>query len=448
MGLIQAIKGAVGGVLADQWKEYFYCDSLAKDILVTKGQKRTSARSSNTKGEDNIISNGSVIAVNEGQCMIIVEQGKVVEVCAEPGEFVYDTSTEPSIFAGKLGQSLIATFKAIGRRFTFGGDTGKDQRVYYFNIKEIPDNKFGTANPVPFKVVINEELGFKLSVDLRFNGTYSYTITDPILFYTHVCGNVTQSYNRSEIDGQLKSELIMHLQPALAVLSANGVSYDQIPAHTRELKDALNAELVNEWGKRGISVFSMSMGVPSIPEDQRKKITEWEETSMTLNPTVAAGRMTGGVISAMNTAAGNEGGAINGFIGMGMAMNQGANNITGLFEQGGQQGPVNGAPQAPVAPQGGEKADVWTCPVCKKEVNGGKFCPDCGCPRPQEAQGWTCPTCGSVNKGNFCTECGAKRPAGAPLYRCDKCGWEPEDPKNPPKFCPQCGDKFDDNDIV
>ncbi|MCR4682296.1 MAG: SPFH domain-containing protein [Clostridiales bacterium] len=156
MGLIQAIKGAVGGVLADQWKEYFYCDSLAKDILVTKGQKRTSARSSNTKGEDNIISNGSVIAVNEGQCMIIVEQGKVVEVCAEPGEFVYDTSTEPSIFAGKLGQSLIATFKAIGRRFTFGGDTGKDQRVYYFNIKEIPDNKFGTANPVPFKVVINE----------------------------------------------------------------------------------------------------------------------------------------------------------------------------------------------------------------------------------------------------------------------------------------------------
>ena len=449
MGLIKALVGAVGGTLADQWKEFFYCEAIDADTLVVKGQKRITSRSSNTKGNDNIISNGSGIAVADGQCMIIVDQGKVVEFCAEPGQFTYDTSSEPSIFAGKLGTSIIETFKTIGRRITYGGDTGKDQRVYYFNLKEITGNKFGTASPVPFKVVINEQLGFKLSVDLRCNGVYSYKLVDPILFYTNVCGNVAESYKREQIDAMLKAELVQALQPALAVLSAQGVSYDQIPAHTKEIRDALNEELKDDWGKRGIEVYSMNIGVPSIPEDQRKKITEWEETSMTLNPTVAAGRMTGGVISAMNTAAGNEGGAINGFIGMGMAMNQGAGNITGLFEQGGQQGPVNGAPQAPVAPQGGEKAaDVWTCPVCKKEVNGGKFCPECGCPRPQEAQGWTCPTCGSVNKGNFCTECGAKRPAGAPLYRCDKCGWEPEDPKNPPKFCPQCGDKFDDNDIV
>ncbi|MBP5173631.1 MAG: SPFH domain-containing protein [Clostridia bacterium] len=469
MGLIQAIKGAVGGVLADQWKEYFYCDSLAKDILVTKGQKRTSSRSSNTKGEDNIISNGSVIAVNEGQCMIIVEQGKVVEVCAEPGEFVYDTSTEPSIFAGKLGQSLIATFKAIGRRFTFGGDTGKDQRIYYFNIKEIPDNKFGTANPVPFKVVINEELGFKLSVDLRFNGTYSYTITDPILFYTHVCGNVTQSYNRSEIDGQLKSELIMHLQPALAVLSANGVSYDQIPAHNEDVRDALNKELESDWGRRGIKVFSMNFGVPSIPEEQRKKITEWEETSMTLNPTIGAARMVGGQISAMNKAAENEGGAMTGFMGYNMAMGAGGANAASLYAMG---TPVEktAAPAAPAAgawtcpkcgkqvsgnfcPDCGTKkpaapaADAWTCPKCGKQVTGN-FCPDCGEKKPEaKPDGWTCPKCGAVNKGKFCTECGEKKPADAPLYKCDKCGWEPEDPKNPPKFCPQCGDRFDDKDI-
>jgi membrane protease subunit (stomatin/prohibitin family) len=450
MGLIKALAGAIGGTLADQWKEFFYCDAIDADTLVVKGQKRITSRSSNTKGNDNIISNGSGIAVADGQCMIIVDQGKVVEFCAEPGQFTYDNSSEPSIFAGKLGKSIIDTFKTIGRRIAYGGDTGKDQRVYYFNLKEITDNKFGTAAPVPFKVVINEQLGFRLSVDLKCNGVYSYKLVDPILFYTNVCGNVTESYKRDKIDGMLKGELIQALQPALAVLSANGVSYDQIPAHTPEIVDALNNELKDAWGKRGIEIYSMNMGVPSIPEDQRKKITEWEETSMTLNPTVAAGRMTNGVISAMNTAAANEGGAVNGFIGMGMAMNQGA-NINQLFAAGAENGGAAGgnAPQAPQGPQGGEKADTWVCPVCGVTVNGGKFCPECGAKRPQDkAEGWTCEICGTVNKGNFCTECGAKRPAGAPLYRCDKCGWEPEDPKNPPRFCPQCGDRFDENDKI
>jgi len=458
MGLIQALTGSVGGVLADQWKEYFYCDALASDILVTKGQKRTSARSSNTKGEDNIISNGSVIAVNEGQCMIIVEQGKVVELCAEPGAFTYDSSTEPSIFAGKLGTSILETFKTIGKRFTFGGDTGKDQRVYYFNTKEIADNKFGTANPVPFKVVINEQLGFKLSVDLRFNGTYSYKITDPILFYTNVCGNVASAYNRSQIDATLKSELIMNLQPALAVLSANGVSYDQIPAHNNEVRDALNKQLVNDWGKRGIEVYTMNFGVPSIPEEQRKKITEWEETAMTTNPTIAASRMVGGQISAMNTAAGNSAGAMNGFIGYGMANAAGGMNASNLYAMG---TPVETAPAA----------DSWTCPVCGKQATG-KFCAECGAkkPAPAAADSWTC-KCGAVNTGKFCSECGSKKPEAAPAdswtckcgavntgkfcphcgekkpeaaapVKCAKCGFEPADPSNPPKFCPQCGEKF------
>ncbi|MBQ7591214.1 MAG: SPFH domain-containing protein [Clostridia bacterium] len=470
MGLIKALTGAVGGVLADQWREYFYCDALDKEILVAKGQKRISqSRSSNTKGEDNIISNGSLIAVNEGQCMIIVEQGKVVEVCAEPGEFSYDTSTEPSIFAGSLGQSIINTFKTLGKRFTFGGDTAKDQRIYYFNTKEILDNKFGTANPVPFKVVINEQLGYKLSVDLRFNGTYSYKIVDPILFYTNVCGNVTKEYNRSEIDGQLKSELIFHLQPALSVLSANGVSYDQIPAHHVEVRDALNRELVNDWGRRGIEVFSMTFGVPSIPEDQRKKLTEWEETSMSLDPEVRKARMVGGTVTAMNTAAGNTNGAMTGFMGVGMAMNAGGAGNSELFTSSGTSGVAGGytppAPDAWTCPTCGKKvsgkfcpecgtkkpeaapADAWICPTCGKAV-AGKFCPECGTKKPEAApEGWTCPKCGKVNKGKFCVECGTKKPAGAPLYRCDKCGWEPEDPTKPPKFCPQCGDKFDDSDV-
>ncbi|MBQ1848729.1 MAG: SPFH domain-containing protein [Clostridia bacterium] len=442
MGLIKALTGAVGGVLADQWKEFFYCDALDADTLVVKGQKRTTSRSSNTKGNDNIISNGSGIAVADGQCMIIVEQGKIVEVCAEPGQFTYDTSSEPSIFAGKLGTSIIETFKTIGRRFTYGGDTGKDQRVYYFNTKEITDNKFGTQNPVPFKVVINEQLGFKLSVDLRCNGVYSYKITNPLLFYTNVCGNVAESYKRSEIDSMLKGELVMALQPALATLSAAGVSYDQIPAHTREVRDALNEVLAPDWGKRGIEVFSMNMGVPSIPEDQRKKITEWEETSMTLNPNTAAARMVGGQISAMNTAAGNTAGAMTGFMGMGLAMNQGggANGAANLYAMGAQQ-PAQ--PEQPAQPA----ADSWVCPVCGKTATG-KFCTECGAKKPAAEGGWTCPECGHANKGRFCSNCGARKPAGEPLYRCDKCGWEPKDPKNPPKFCPECGDPFDDNDKV
>lgn len=441
MGLIKAAIGALGGTLADQWKEFFYCEALPNNVLIKKGQKRMTSRSSNTKGNDNIISNGSGIAVADGQCMIIVEQGKVVEFCAEPGQFTWDSSTEPSLFAGSLGKSIIETFKTIGRRFTYGGDTGKDQRVYYFNTKEITNNKFGTANPIPFKVVINEQLGFKLSVDLRCNGVYSYKLVDPLLFYTNVAGNVADEYDREEIDPQLKAELIQALQPALAVLSANGVSYDQIPAHTNEVRDALNEVLKNDWGRRGIEVFSLNMGVPSIPEDQRKKITEWEETSMTLNPNVGAARMIGGQISAMNTAAGNEGGAMNGFIGMGMAMNAGGMNASNLYAMGQQQPiqPVQPAQGAPAAAAG------WTCPVCGA-VATGKFCPECGAQKPAPAAGWTC-SCGAVNQGKFCAECGKKKPAGVPQYKCDKCGWTPEDPAHPPKFCPECGDPFDNGDI-
>ncbi len=444
MGLIKAGIGALGGTLADQWKEFFYCEAISNDILVTKGQKRITSRSSNTKGNDNIISNGSGIAVADGQCMIIVEQGKVVEVCAEPGEFTYDASTEPSIFAGKLGESILQTFKTIGKRFAYGGDTGKDQRVYYFNTKEITDNKFGTANPVPFKVVINEQLGYKLSVDLRCNGVYSYKIVDPLLFYTNVSGNVADSYNRSEIDSMLKGELIMALQPALATLSANGVSYDQIPAHAKEVRDALNVELKSDWGRRGIEVFSMNIGVPSIPEEQRKKIMEWEETSMTLNPNTAAARMVGGQISAMNTAAGNAGGAMNGFIGMGMAMNAGGMNAANLYAMGQQQPQQQAQPQQ--AASSAPAAGAWKC-ECGSE-NTGKFCMNCGKPKPEPAaqDGWTC-SCGAMNKGKFCQNCGKPKPAGAPLYKCDKCGWEPEDPAHPPKFCPECGDIFDENDI-
>ena len=483
MGLIKAGIGALGGTLADQWKEFFYCDSMGKDVLVTKGQKRTSGRSSNTKANDNIISNGSGIAVADGQCMLIVEQGKVVEFCAEPGEFTYDNSTEPSIFSGNLGDSVKQTFKVIGKRFTFGGDTAKDQRVYYINTKEMGEILYGTATPVPFRVIVNEELGYKLSVDIRCNGNFTYRICDPLLFYTNVCGNVEQDYESSEISGRLKGELMTALQPALSTLSAKKVQYYEIPAHTQDLSDALNEVLSKTWKeKRGIEVFSFNINSLSIPEDQRKKINEWEENAMTTNPTTAAARLVGGQIDAMKAAAGNSAGAMTGFMGMGMAMNaggMGGMNAQNLFAMGQQQPQAAPAPQPQAAPQPAApeqpQGDSWICscgatvrgkfcPECgskkpepKMEPVGGwkckcgatatgKFCPECGSPKPADSEGWTC-SCGTVNKGKFCQNCGAKKPAGAPLYRCDKCGWEPEDPTHPPKFCPECGDPFDDGDV-
>ena len=465
MGLIKAGIGALGGTLADQWKEFFYCEAIDKDTLVVKGQKRMTSRSSNTKGNDNIISNGSGIAVADGQCMIIVEQGKIVEVCAEPGQFTYDSSTEPSIFTGKLGTSIKETFKTIGKRFTYGGDTGKDQRVYYFNTKEIIDNKFGTANPIPFRVV-DRNIGLDIDVSVRCNGVYSYKIADPLLFYTNVCGNVSSEYRRSEIDGQLKTEFISALQPAFAKISELEIRPSAIPGHVEELSQAMNESLTAKWGKlRGLEIVSIAMNPVTLPEEDAEMIKQAQRTAIMRDPTMAAATLVGAQADAMKAAAENKNGAMMGFMGMGMAQQAGGMNAQNLYAMGQQQQQA-AAPAAPAAP----KADGWTCSCgtvntakfcqnCGKPkpapaeswtcscgaVNTGKFCLECGKPKPA-ADGWTC-SCGAVNKGKFCMEFGKPKPAGEPLYRCDKCGWEPKDPKHPPKFCPECGDPFDDRDI-
>lgn len=447
MGLIKAGMGALGGTLADQWKEFFYCESMPKEVLVTKGQKRTTGRSSNTKGNDNIISNGSSIAVADGQCMIIVEQGKVVEVCAEPGEFTYDTSTEPSIFSGNLGESIKETFKTVGKRFTYGGDTGKDQRIYYFNTKEILENRFGTANPVPFRVV-DSKIGLDIDVSIRCSGVYSYKIVDPLLFYSNVCGNVEQEYSREELDGTLKKEFISALQPAFGRLSEMELRPNQIVTHNTDLENAMNTALSEKWGAlRGLKVVSIAFGSITLPDEDAELIKQAQRTAIMRDPTMAAATLVGAQADAMKTAAGNEAGAMTGFMGMGMAMNAagGGMNAQNLFAMGQQQQAQQAAqtPQPTPAPQAAPAAGGWKC-ACGTTVTGN-FCPNCGTKRPAEDEGWTC-SCGAVNKGKFCTNCGAKKPAGAPLYRCDKCGWEPEDPKNPPRFCPECGDIFDEND--
>lgn len=456
MGLIKAGLGALKGTLGDQWKEFFYCDAIDNDILVKKGQKKTSSRSSNRYGEDNIISSGSGIAVADGQCMIIVEQGKVVEVCAEPGEFTWDASTEPSIFSGNLGETILETFKTLGKRFTYGGDTGKDQRVYYFNTKEILDNKFGTPQPIPFRVV-DSRIGLDIDVSLRCFGTYSFVIADPLKFYANVCGNVAREYSKDEILPQLKAEFISALGPAIGRLSELELRPNQIPAHNSELENLLNEELSSQWAdQRGLRVKNVAMNPPTLPEEDQEMIKTAQKTAMYRDPTMAAATLVDAQAEAMKTAAGNQGGAMAGFMGMNMAAQNGGMNAQTLFQMGQQQAaPANGwkctcghtatgkfCPECGAKKPEEKKADTWKC-ACGHEAEG-KFCPECGAKRPDE--GWTC-ACGAVNKGKFCPECGAKKPAGVPQYKCDKCGWEPADPAKAPKFCPECGDPFGDEDI-
>ncbi len=441
MGLIKAGLGAIGGTLADQWKEFFYCESMPKEVLVTKGQKRVGGRSSNTKGNDNIISNGSGIAVADGQCMIIVEQGKIVEVCAEPGEFTYDSSSEPSIFSGNLSEGIEKTFATIGKRFAYGGDTGKDQRVYYFNTKELMDNKFGTPSPIPFRVV-DSKIGLDVDVSVRCSGVFSYKIADPLLFYANVCGNVEREYTRAELDSQLKTEFISALQPAFGKLSNLELRPNQIVSHNAELEDAMNAALSAKWGElRGLQVVSIALGSVTLPPEDAEMIKQAQRTAIMRDPTMAAATLVGAQADAMKAAASNTAGAMTGFMGMGMATNAGGMNAQNLFQMGAQQQPQQPQQSAPAQPAAGG----WKC-SCGAMATG-KFCPECGAKKPEaSADGWTC-SCGTVNKGKFCAECGAKKPAGIPQYKCDKCGWEPADPAHPPKFCPECGDPFDDGDI-
>ena len=459
MGLIKAALGAAGGVMADQWLEYFYCDSLPENVMAVKGQKRSSGRSSNTRGSDNIISNGSVIAVADGQCMVIVDQGKVTEFCAEPGEFKYDASTEPSLFYGKLGKNILDTFKNIGKRFTFGGEAPKDQRVYYFNTKELIGNKYGTPSPVPFRVVDQ-----RADIAIRCFGEYSYRICDPILFYTNVCGNVSGDYTRDRLESQLKTELLTALQPAFAKISEQGIRYSALPGHTMEMADALNDVLSSKWRNlRGLEIVSFGVSSVKASEEDEAMLKELQRNAAFMDPTRAAAHLVGAQASAMQAAANNQNaGPAMAFMGMNMAGQAGGVNAQSLYQMGAQQQaapaaagwtcacgqsgitgkfcPNCGKPKPAPAPAAGS----WTC-SCGATATG-KFCPECGKPRPADT-GWTC-SCGAVNKGKFCAECGKPKPAGTPKYKCDKCGWEPKDPTHPPKFCPECGDPFDDGDIA
>ena len=440
MGLIRAGLNAAGGVLADQWKEFFTCDAMSEGVLALKGRKSGGRRSINNKGSDNIITSGSVILVADGQCMMIVDQGKIVEFAAEPGEYTYDASTSPSVFSGNFGDSLGKSINEFGKRFTFGGEPAKDQRIYYFNTKEITGNKYGTPSPIPFRVVDNN-VGLDMDVRLRCFGVFSYRICDPVLFYKHVCGNISEPYTRSRLDEQLRSELLGALGMAFGRISEMGIRYSALQMHTMELADTLNDILSKKWReKRGLEIVDIGISSMTPLDEDVARVQQYQSATAFRTPQMAAQQLARSQDQSMRDAANNAGGAALGFMGMNMAQQAGGNAAAQFYQMAQQQQAAAPTPAATAAPAGS-----WKCPSCGATVTG-KFCPECGAKKPED-QGWVC-ACGSVNKGKFCPECGAKKPAGVPQYRCDKCGWEPPKGTKPPKFCPECGDPFDDGDVV
>ena len=461
MGLITAAINAATNTLESQWKEFFYCDAMPESVLATKALKKTKGVFGYKVDDENVISQGSVIAVADGQCMMIVDQGKIVDFCAEPGAYIFDINAEPTLLYGEFGFGKIKeVLKAAFDRFSFGGKAGKEQRVYYFNTKEILGNKYGTPGAVPFRVV-DQNIGLDMDVSIRCFGEYSYRITNPILFYTNVCGNVEGDYTRDKIDSQLKSELLTALQPAFARISEMGIRYSALPGHTMELAEALNEVLSSKWAElRGVEVVSFGVNSVKASEEDEAMIKELQRSAVFRNANMAAAHLVGAQAQAMQDAAKNTAGAFTGFMGMNMAQQGGGVNAAQLFQMGQQQAqPVQQSPAGGWTCACGAAATGKFCPECgakkpEQKVGWscacgatatGKFCPECGAKKP-EAEGWTC-ACGAVNKGKFCPECGARKPAGAPLYQCDKCGFKPADPKNPPKFCPECGDPFDEQDI-
>jgi len=408
MGLLKAAMGAAGGVLADQWLEFFVCESLDANVLATKGQKKTSKRSSNTSGENNIISNGSGIVVNKGQAAIIVDNGRIAEFCAEEGHYTYDHSSEPSIFHGGLGQGLVGSIKNMAERFKYGGSPGKDQRVYYFNTKEILGNKYGTPNPIPY-LVVDHNINLRLTISLRANGEYSYRMINPALFYANVCGNVDEQYTRDKIDSQLKSEIITVLGPSLGKLGT-GLEYHEISFHTDKLADILNEALSAKWREgRGLEIVNFGITCTASPEDDNR-IKQLQTAAVMRDPTMAAASLVGAQSDAMRAAAENKAGAMTGFLGMGMAAQAGGMNPQALFQMGQQQAAQASAPAQPAAPvpaaPPAATAATWVCSC--GHSNTGKFCAECGKPSPNSP--WTC-SCGNAgNTGKFCAECGKPRP--------------------------------------
>ncbi|WP_458458413.1 SPFH domain-containing protein [Pseudobutyrivibrio sp.] len=375
MGLIQAFKGSVSGELANQWKELFVSDSMSADTLVKRAEHKVSGRSSNTKGDADVITKGSAIIVNEGQCALLVDSGKIIDVAAEAGAYEWEENGSASIFAGDFGD----IFKEFGRRFTFGGEKPVQQRVYFVNTKDIVGLKFGTPSPIPFRIFDNN-VGLDMDTTLKCNGNYSMRVSDPTQLYVSLAGNVKDEYTIEDIQDQLRATFIAALQPALGKLTNLGVRPSAIPSYTKEMSEAMGEELNSDWtNKYGLAITSVQILTTVIPDEDAATLKELQKTGAFRNQSMAGAALIGAQAEAMKNAASNPNGAMMGFMGMNMAMQAGGANAQDLLNAGAA---TTGANQMAGAANGGAAA-------------GNR---------------WFCPNCGNENFGNFCVNCGTKRP--------------------------------------
>ena len=342
MGLIKALTGSVIGTVLDTWKDYFVCDSLDNDTLMVKGTKRGFG------GSGDVITNGSGIIVNEGQCALIIEEGNILEVANEPGSYTFDSSLSPSIFDGGL-EGLKNSFKDAVERFTFGGEVNKSQRVYYVNTKEIMENRFGTATPIPFRVEIS----------VKCNGEFTFRIVNPVVFYQKVAGNKADRFEKDELISIMKSEMMDALNPAFGKLSDLNIRYSELPSHTTEIKDALREALRTRWEEnRGIALDSLTINSVTIPEADAEKIKNIQFSFINRDKDTANATIVSATADAIRDAANNANGAATGFMNVNMATNTGAQFL-----------------QQNNTAQGGG----GFCPFCGQPVpSGAKFCPSCG----------------------------------------------------------------------
>lgn len=439
MGIIKTAFNALGGTLADQWLETIEPFDMGDNTVMTCGVsvRRDDRRNGNRKGSQNVISDGSVIHVYPNQFMMLIDGGKIVDYTAEEGYYQVSNSSAPSLFSGSLGDSVRDFFE----RVKFGGATPTAQKVYYINLQEIKGIKFGTRNPINyFDNMYNAELF------LRAHGTYSIRITDPLRFYYEAVPRNKEIVDIKDINEQYMAEFLDALQSAINQMSADGIRISFVASKSRELSRYMADILDEDWKKnRGMEVQSVGLASISYDEESKKLINMRNQGAMLSDAAVREGYVQGAMARGFEAAGSNANGAAAGFMGIGMGMNAGG-GMAGAFSQANQQqmAQQQAARQQQMAQQQQEAAG-WVCSCGAKNPEAAKFCPQCGGKKPEAPGEWVCAECGAKNTGKFCMNCGKPRPASG-KFHCSKCGFETDNAAGM-KFCPECGDPVNEEDF-